>query len=492
VPRGVSAPGARLVEFTDNVSMLAAHFWGRELMEVIHPRCSGLDVHKETVVACVRLVLDGKITREVRSFETTTSGLLLLLAWLTELGCTHVAMEATGVYWKPVWNILSDGDFELILANAAHIKNVPGRKTDVSDAAWIADLLAHGLIRSSFVPEQEMQELRELLRTRKQLGRQQSNHIKRLQKTLESANVRLDSVITDIVGKSGRAMLQALIAGETDPVKLVTLADRRIKASAQEWCEALRGRVTDHHRFLLHLHLQHIDFADAAIQDIDRNVTALITRMDQQVEAGQTRATFQSLILLLMTIPGIDVLSARIILSEIGRDMSRFPTAGHLLSWAGCAHATMRVPASAVPPACVRATRGSRPCWSNAPGPPGARKAATSMHNSSAFAGAEVRRRQPVRSRPRSLRRSTTCSRTAHNSRISVPIISIAARRKSGPNASSPNSQSSASMPLSRPSPGPHEGQPMSRTKITLLMPALRPRATLGASGAFRAHPVSW
>ena len=221
-------------------------------------------------MACVRLALGDKITREVRTFETTTSGLLLLLAWLTELGCTHVAMEATGVYWKPVWNILSDGDFELVLANAAHIKNVPGRKTDVSDAAWIADLLAHGLIRSSFVPEQEIQELRELLRTRKQLGRQQSSHIKRLQKTLESANVKLDSVITDIVGKSGRAMIQALIAGETDPVKLAALADRRIKASAQELREALRGRVTDHHRFLLHLHLQHIEFADAAIQDIDR------------------------------------------------------------------------------------------------------------------------------------------------------------------------------------------------------------------------------
>ena len=161
-------------------------------MEVIHRRCSGLDVHKQTVVACVRLVLDDKITREVRTFETTTSGLLLLLAWLTELGCTHVAMEATGVYWKPVWNILSDGDFELVLANAAHIKNVPGRKTDVSDAAWIADLLAHGLIRSSFVPEQEFQELRELLRTRKQLGRQQSSHIRRLQKTLECDNVRDD------------------------------------------------------------------------------------------------------------------------------------------------------------------------------------------------------------------------------------------------------------------------------------------------------------
>ena len=422
-------------------------------MEVIHRRCSGLDVHKETVVACVRLVSDGKITREVRSFETTTCGLLLLLAWLTEMGCTHVAMEATGVYWKPVSNVLSDGDFELVLANAAHIKNVPGRKTDVSDAAWIADLLAHGLIRSSFVPKQEIQELRELLRTRKQLGRQQSNHIKRLQKTLESANVKLDSVITDIVGKSGRAMIQALIAGQTDPVKLAALADRRIKASPQQLREALHGRVTDHHRFLLHLHLQHIDFADAAIQDIDRNVTALIARMDQEVQAGQTRATFQSLILLLMTIPGIDVLSARIILSEIGRDMSRFPTAGHLLSWAGLCPRNDESAGKRVPPGCVRVTCGSRPCWSNVPGPPGARKAAISIHNSSAFAGAEARRRQPARSQPRCSRRSTTCSRTAPNSQISARIILIAAQRKSGPNALSSNSQSWASTPGSRPLP---------------------------------------
>jgi transposase len=306
---------------------------GEGLMEVIHPRCAGLDVHKETVVGCVRLASGGKITREVKTFETTTSGLLLLLKWLTEMGCTHVAMEATGVYWKPVWNILSDGDFELVLANAAHIKNVPGRKTDVSDAAWIADLMAHGLIRSSFVPEQEIQELRELLRTRKQLGRQQSSHIKRLQKTLEGANIKLDSVITDIVGKSGRAMIQALIAGETDPVKLAGLADRRIRASPEQLREALRGRVTEHHRFLLHVHLQYIDFADAAIKDIDHKVAALIARMDQEVEAGQ--ATFQSLIELLVAIPGIDVLAAWTILSEIGPDMTRFPTAGHLLSWAG-------------------------------------------------------------------------------------------------------------------------------------------------------------
>lgn len=161
-------------------------------MDVVHTRCAGLDVHKETVVACIRLVVDGKVKREVRTFGTTTSELLTLLSWLTDHGCTHIAMEATGVYWRPVWHILSDGDFELVLANAAHIKNVPGRKTDVNDATWIADLLAHGLIRSSFVPEEDYQALRSLLRTRKQLVREQSSHVLRLQKTLEDANIKLD------------------------------------------------------------------------------------------------------------------------------------------------------------------------------------------------------------------------------------------------------------------------------------------------------------
>src|SRR5512147_89060 len=165
------------------------------MMEAVHLRCAGLDVHKEMVVACVRLAEGGKITREVRTFSTSTSGLLGLLAWLLATGCTHVAMEATGVYWKPVWNILSDGPFEMILANAAHIKNVPGRKTDVNDATWIADLLAHGLIRASFIPEQDIQELRSLLRARKQMTREQSSHVQRLQKTLEEANIKLDSVI---------------------------------------------------------------------------------------------------------------------------------------------------------------------------------------------------------------------------------------------------------------------------------------------------------
>ena len=228
-------------------------------MEVLYPHCAGLDVHKDTVVACVRHMVNGTVKREVRTFKTTTTELLALSDWLAAEKCTHIAMEATGVYWKPVWHILSDGDFSLVLANAAHVKNVPGRKTDVNDATWLADLLAHGLIRGSFVPDQQTQEMRDLLRTRKQLTRERSRHVQRLQKTLEDANIKLDSVISDIMGLSGRKMIEALIAGESDPERLAQLAHRRIKATPEALREARRGRVTRHHRFLLRLHLQQID-----------------------------------------------------------------------------------------------------------------------------------------------------------------------------------------------------------------------------------------
>jgi transposase len=291
-------------------------------MEVLYQRCCGLDVHKETVVACLRIVSGGEVVREVRTFETTTASLMALSQWLAENGCTHVAMEATGVYWKPVWHILDDGDFQLILANAAHVKNVPGRKTDVNDATWLADLLAHGLIRASFVPDTQTQELRTLLRTRKQLVREKSSHILRVQKMLEDANIKLDSVITDVMGMSGRAMIEALIAGESDPAKLARLANYRLKTSQEKLREALRGRVTNHHRFLLRLHLNQIDALDASIVMIDK-----------QVEAGI--APFRAAVGQVMTIPGIRDIGAQVIVSEIGTDMSRFPSEGHLISWAG-------------------------------------------------------------------------------------------------------------------------------------------------------------
>jgi len=291
-------------------------------MEVMHQHCAGLDVHKKTVVACVRLASEGKVVTEVKTFATTTQGLLTLSDWLSENGCTHVAMEATGVYWKPVWHVLSDGEVELVLANAAHVKNVPGRKTDVSDAAWLAELLAHGLIRASFVPDGQTQELRALLRTRKQLVRERTRHVQRIHKTLEDANIKLDAELSNVLGKSGRAILNALVAGETDPVRLAALAYPNVKSPQAQLREALRGRLTSHHRFLLQLHLGQIDSLDAAIGTIDR-------------EVEDSLAPFRAAVDLVRTIPGVSTLGAEVIVSEIGLDMSRFPTVGHLLSWAG-------------------------------------------------------------------------------------------------------------------------------------------------------------
>jgi transposase len=291
-------------------------------MQVLYPRCCALDVHKLTVVAYLRLADGDKVTTEVRTFETTTASLIGLRDWLTANKCTHVAMEATGVYRKPVWHILSGGEFELVLANAAHDKNVPGRKSDVSDAEWTSDLLAHGLIRASFVPDPQTQELRALLRTRKQLVREAASHIQRIQKTLEDANIKLDSVISDVMGKSGRAMIEAMIAGETNPTKLAALADRRLKASPAQLREALRGRVTKQHRFLLRLHLKQIDALEAGIAEID-----------QQVEGDI--APFRAAAKQLSSAPGVKALAGKVIVSEIGIDMSRFPSDGHLVSWAG-------------------------------------------------------------------------------------------------------------------------------------------------------------
>jgi transposase len=291
-------------------------------MEVLYPRCAGLDVHKATVVAAVRLVAGGKVVREVRTFATTTASLLELAEWLAESGCTHVVMEATGVYWRPVWHILAEGGFVLVLANPAQVRNVPGRKTDVNDATWLAELLAHGLVRASFVPDGPTAELRSLLRTRKQLVRERASHVLRLQKTLEDANVKLDGVVADLLGKSARAMLEALVAGQTDPGRLAALAHPRLAATPERLREALRGRVTAHHRFLLRLHLDQVDALDAAIARVDREVEGHL-------------APFRAAVDLLASIPGVGALAARVIVAEIGLDMGRFPSAGHLVSWAG-------------------------------------------------------------------------------------------------------------------------------------------------------------
>lgn len=289
-------------------------------MQVLYPRCAGLDVHKDMVMARVRCVSE-PLHDETRSFDTTTSALLELGDWLIEHGVTHVAMEATGVYWKPIWHMLEER-FELILANAQHIKNVPGRKTDVNDAGWIADLLAHGLIRSSFVPPAPIQELRDLTRTRKQLVREISQHSLRIQKTLEDANLKLGSVLSDVLGKSGRAILAALVEGETDPQKLADLAQGNARKKRTELVEALRGRVRPHHRELLRIHLNLIDALHQALADVDARV-------------GKTLAPIKDSARLLTTLPGVSELTAQVMVAEIGVDMGRFATDAHLISWAG-------------------------------------------------------------------------------------------------------------------------------------------------------------
>jgi len=288
-------------------------------MEILYPRCAGLDVHKDVVVARVRCVSEPRV-EETRSFATTTAALVELQEWLTGHGVTHVAMEATGVYWKPVWHLLEE-HLALVLANAQHIRNVPGRKTDVNDAAWIADLLAHGLIRSSFVPPAPIQALRDLTRTRKQLVREIAQHTLRIQKTLEDANLKLGSVLSSILGASGRAILTALIAGQSDPERLADLAQGTARRKRAALIEALRGRITPHHRRLLKLHLDLIGALERALEAVDADVGKLLAPIRQSAR-------------LLTTMPGVNDLTAHVVLAEIGADMARFPSPGHLLSWA--------------------------------------------------------------------------------------------------------------------------------------------------------------
>jgi transposase len=290
-------------------------------MEVLYPRCAGLDVHAGSVTACARIATGATVTYEHRAVSTTTRGLLELAEWLTAHGCTHVAMEATGVYWKPVWHVLEE-HFALVLANAMHIRNVPGRKSDINDATWIADLLAHGLIRSSFVPPAPIQELRDLTRTRRQLVHEVARHVLRIQKTLEDANLKLTQVMSDIVGVSGRAILSALIDGETDPDRLADLTRGRLKATRADLRAALHGRVTDHHRFMIKLHLTQIDALETAVAAIEARI-------------GDALGPFRAAVSLLTTMPGLSETTARVIIAEIGTDMTRFPSVGHLISWAG-------------------------------------------------------------------------------------------------------------------------------------------------------------
>lgn len=285
-------------------------------MQVIHERCCGLDVHKTKVVAClITPGKGGKPQKEIRTFGTTTSELNLLSDWLSTAGCTHVAMESTGVYWKPVYYIL-EGNFELLVVNARDVKQVPGRKTDVSDAEWFAELLRHGLLKSSFIPPRPIRELRDLTRHRK------TRVINRIQKVLEDANIKLASVASNIMGASGRAILGALAQGANDPYALAELVKGSSRSKIGELEKALAGVVESHHRFLLQQHLAHIDFLEQAIARVEAEIEE---RMRPFAEAAER----------LMTIPGVKKQAAWTIIAEIGVATGVFPSHKHLVSWAG-------------------------------------------------------------------------------------------------------------------------------------------------------------
>lgn len=306
-------------------------------MDVVHERCCGLDVHKQTVVACLLTPgsagtpeAKGRPVKEVQTFGTMTDDLLALSDWLAAAGCTHVVLESTGVYWKPVWNVL-EGSFELLLVNAQHVKQVPGRKTDVKDAEWLADLLRHGLVRGSFVPDQPQRALRELTRYRTAKVRERTREVQRLQKTLEGANIKLASVATDVTGKSARAMLAALVVGDGDsggahdasaPAALAELAEGRLREKLPQLERALTGRFGAHQRFLVAEHLAQLDFLNETIERLSGEVAERLRPFDAVLDQ-------------LDAIPGIGRWTAEVLLTELGTDMTRFPTAKHLASWAG-------------------------------------------------------------------------------------------------------------------------------------------------------------
>lgn len=291
-------------------------------MQVLYPCCCGLDIHKKFVVACVMTTTaDGQVQKESRTFSTMTHDLLALLDWLHAAGCTHVAMESTGSYWRPVYNLL-EGQFTLLVGNAYHMKTVPGRKTDVKDAEWIADLLRHGLIRGSFIPSPAQRQLRDLTRYRTHLVEERARLTNRLQTVLEDANVKLASVVTDIRGVSARAILAALIAGETDPSVLAELARGRMRSKREVLAQAVVGRFTPHHAFLITEQLSQLDYLEEAVERVSAEIA-------QRLQAEQEALA------LLDTIPGVGQRAAEIIVAEIGTDMARFPSAKHLTSWAG-------------------------------------------------------------------------------------------------------------------------------------------------------------
>ena len=290
-------------------------------MEVVYPRCAGLDVHKKSVVACVLISTGhGPPSQEIRTFSTMTQDLLALADWLASHAVTHVAMESTGVYWKPIYNLL-ESLFTLLLVNAQHIKAVPGRKTDVRDCAWIADLLRHGLLRGSFVPDAPQRELRELTRYRAALVHERTREVNRLHKTLEGANIKLAAVAADVLGASGRAMLAELVAGETDAATLADLAKGKLREKLPQLEQALTGRFGAHQRFLVARQLAHIDDLDTTIAQVSAEVATRLRPFERTLTRWDA-------------IPGVGLRTAEAVIAEIGTDMTRFPTADHLVSWA--------------------------------------------------------------------------------------------------------------------------------------------------------------
>lgn len=289
-------------------------------MEVIHPRCGSVDLGKDVLVAAIRLQEGSSVTRECRTFGTTSHQLIELSSWFLKHGVTHLVMEATGSYWKSVWHVL-EGQFELTLANPVQIKNLPGRKSDVNDATWMADLLAHGLIRGSFVPSAEIGALRELTRTRKQFVREIVRHTLRIQKILDIANLKLTGTISDVLGLTGRAILRALIAGETNPERLADLAHPRVQVTRQRLVESLHGRLTAQQRHLLSMHLTLIETLETSIAQLDQEITKAVDPFRGTVER-------------LTEVPGLSDVSVPAVLGEIGVDMTRFKTHQHLVSWA--------------------------------------------------------------------------------------------------------------------------------------------------------------
>ena len=293
-------------------------------MDVVHTRCCGVDVHKKTMVACLIVPGAGATPRkEIRTFGTMTADLLALVDWLVAAGCTHVAMESTGVYWKPLYNLL-EGTLEVLVVNAQHIKNVPGRKTDVRDCEWIADLLRHGLLRASFIPDRPQRELRELTRYRTSLIRERSAEVNRLQKTLEGANIKLAAVAHDIVGASGRDMLAALLTGTLDAPEMAQLARGRLREKIPQLEQALVGHFGPHQRFMVTQHLLHIDTLDDLIERVS-------------VEITERLRPCATALAQLDAIPGVGRRTAEVLVAEVGLDLSRFPSAGHLAAWAGLA-----------------------------------------------------------------------------------------------------------------------------------------------------------